>query len=93
MFFGDAKFSDLADRMTINQVIGMSHEEQKPMESGPYQDINYHDIYHDVTHFNITNMVDLQNYHQKNMCTRLLPSIYTFSGLIFQKLTCIRNNS
>ena len=37
-------------------------------------------------------MADSQNYRQKY--TRLLPSIYTIFGLIFQKpLTCIRNNN
>ena len=38
-FFGGAKFSNLADHMTINQVIGMSHGEQELMESGCYHDI------------------------------------------------------
>ena len=37
VFFGDAKFSDLANHMTIIQVIGMSHGEQEP-KSGSYYD-------------------------------------------------------
>ena len=39
-------------------------------------------------------MADSQNYRiNQQKYTRLLPSIYTFSGLIFQKpLTCIRND-
>ena len=32
-FYGEVKFSNLADHMTINHVIGMSHGEQEPMES------------------------------------------------------------
>ena len=78
--------------MTINQMIGMSHGKQEPMESGRYHNIIHRDIiHHDVIHFAFTKMADSQNYRQKY--TRLLPSICTFFGLIFQKpLTCIRNN-
>ena len=59
VFFWDAKFSDQADHMTINQVIGMSHDKQELMESGRYHDIIYHvsimknvtDFCHQFTHF------------------------------------------
>ena len=70
----------------------MSHGEQEQMESGRYHDIIHWDIiHHDVIHFACTKMADSQNFRQKY--TRLLPSIHTFFGLIFQKpLTCIRNN-
>ena len=78
--------------MTINQVIGMSHGKQEPMESGRFHDIIHRDsIHHDVIYFAFTKMADSQNDRQKY--TQLLPSIYTFFGLIFQKpLTFIRNN-
>ena len=79
--------------MTITHVIGMSHSEQEPMESGRYHDIIHWDIiHHDVIHFAFTKMADSQNFRQKTP-DYWLPSIYTFFGLIFQKpLTCIRNN-
>ena len=73
--------------MTINQVIGMSHGKQEPMESARYHDIII------MTSFILpfTKMAGSQNYRQKY--TWLLLSIYTFFGLIFQKpLTCIRND-
>ena len=46
--------------MTINQVIGMSHGKQEPMESGRYHDIiivtsSHH---HDVINCAITKMAD-----------------------------------
>ena len=84
--------SDLADHMTTTRVIGMSHGEQEPMESGRYHDIIHWDIiHHDVIHFAFPKMAESQNFWQKY--TWLFPSIYTFLGLIFQKpLTCIRNN-
>ena len=83
--------SPIAYHMTINQAIGMSHGKQEPMESGRYHDIIHRDIFHhDVIHFAFTKMADSQNYRQKY--TRVLPSVYTFFGLIFQKLlTYIRN--
>ena len=66
----------------------MSHGKQEPMESGRYHDIIIatslswrHCL------FAFTKMADSQNYRQKY--TWLLPSIYTFFGLI---LTCIRND-
>ena len=73
-------------------MIGMSHGEQEPMENGRYHDIIHWDTtHHYVIHFAFTKMADSRNFQQKY--TRLLPSIYTFFGLIFQKpLTCIRNN-
>ena len=91
-FFGKVWFSDFADHMTINQVIGMLHGKHKPMESGRYHDIiDRGIIHHDVVYFAFTKMAESLNFRQKY--TRLLPSIYTFFGLIFQKpLTCIRNN-
>ena len=45
---------------TINQVIGMSHGKE-PMEIGHYHDI----IHHDFIHFEISKMVDTQNYQWK----------------------------
>ena len=39
VFSVKSNFSDLADHMTINHVIRMSHGEQEPMESGRYHDI------------------------------------------------------
>ena len=46
--------------MTINHVIGMSHGEQEPMESGRYHDINHWDIiHHDVIHFAFTKMAKI----------------------------------
>ena len=52
--------SPIADHMTINQVIGMSHGKQEPMESGHYHDIiivtsSHH---HDVINCAITKMAD-----------------------------------
>ena len=84
---------DLADHMTINEVIGMSHGKQEPIyKSGRYHDIIHCDIiHHDFIHFALTKMADSQNCRRKY--TRLLPIIYTFSGLNFQKpLTCSKNN-
>ena len=53
--------------------------------------LSWHHHHHDVTYFAFTKMADSHNYWQKY--TWLLPSIYTFFGLIFQKpLTCIRND-
>ena len=51
--------------MTINHVIGISHGEQEPMESG-----HYHDIIHcDIIHFAFTKILaDSQNFQQK--CTK-----------------------
>ena len=82
------------DHMTINQVIGMSHDKQEPMESGPYHDIiiltssswrHLFCLHQDGGFTKLSH--DWQKY------TRLLPSINTFCGLIFQKpLTCIRND-
>ena len=54
--------------MTINHMIGISHGEQEPMESGRYM---YHDvihwdiIHHDVIHFAFTKMVESQNFLTK----------------------------
>ena len=83
--------------MTINQAIGIPHGEQEPMESGCYhgiihRDIIHHDvIHHDIIHFAFTKMAGSQNCQQKY--TRLLPSIYTFFGLIFPKPLTYRNNT
>ena len=66
----------------------MSHGKQEPMESGRYHDIiiaTSSSWRHCL--FAFTKMADSQNYRQKY--TWLLPSIYTFFGLI---LTCIRND-
>ena len=53
--------------MTINHVIGRSHGEQEPMESGRYHDIIHWDIiYHDVIHFAFTKMGESQNFRQKD---------------------------
>ena len=67
----------------------MSHGKQEPMESGRYHDIiiaTWSSSWHHCL-FAFTKMADSQNYRQKY--TWLLPSIYTFFGLI---LTCIRND-
>ena len=65
--------------MTINHVIGMSHGEQEPMESGRFHDI----IHWDVIHFAATKMADSRNFRQKY--TWLLPLIYTFFWFDFSK--------
>ena len=54
----------LANHMTINHVIGMSHCKQEPMESGRYM---YHDIHwdiinHNVIHFAFTKMAESQTF-------------------------------
>ena len=92
VFFRQSLILRVANHMTINQVIGMSHGKQEPIGSGCY-----HDIIHLTSpsswrhHFAFTKMADSQKYWQKY--TRLSPSNYTFFGLIFQRrLTCIRNN-
>ena len=80
--------------MNINQVIGMSHGTQEPMESGRYHDIIIVTSSSSIimtSFFAFTKMADSQKLSEKKDPT--LPSIYTFFGLIFQKLlTCIRND-
>ena len=68
--------------MIINQVIGMSHGTQEPMESGRYHDIIIVTSASCIIYFAFTKMADSQKLLAK---TLLLPSIYTFFGLIFSK--------
>ena len=70
----------------------MSHGKQEPMEGGRYHDITIMTShYHDVIYFAFTKMVP--GFTKLSANTRLLPSIYTVFGLIFQKpLTCIGND-
>ena len=77
--------------MTSNQVIGMSHGKQEPMENGRYHDIIHRDIiHHDVIHFALTKMADLQTVIENTFfCTPDL--IYTLSGLIFQNHVAMRH--
>ena len=55
--------------------------------------LSWHHHHHNIIYFAFTKMADSQNSHDRQKYTQLLPSIYTFCGLIFQKpLTCIRSD-
>ena len=85
-----------ADHMTINQVIGMSHGKQGPMESARYHEIIIVTSSSSWRHLFCLHQDGgfTKQLHDRQKRTRLLPSIYTFCGLIFQKpLTCIRNDN
>ena len=78
--------------MTINQVIGMSHGKQEPMESGCY-----HDIIHCKIILTTSFILPSPRWRIRKTIGKNTPDFchqFThFFGLIFQKpLTCIRNN-
>ena len=73
-------YSDLANHMTINQVIGMPHGKQKPRETGCYHGI----IHNDVIHFDITiTKVAIQKLSTKNTGDFTI-NYHKFPGMIFK---------
>ena len=90
-FFGKVWFSDLLITWLLVKWLACLMASRNQWRVAPIMtSLSWHH-HHGVIYFAFTKMADSQNYWQKY--TRLLPSIYTFFGLIFQKLlTCIRNN-